>query len=75
MANIGKVSQVIGPAVDVEFAEGKQPQIYTAIEITSRGFTVYAIPMASRSARTLSKCCRASGDSESRMEGAFSMMG
>ena len=40
MANVGKVSQVIGPAVDVEFSEGKQPSIYTAIRITSTGFTV-----------------------------------
>src|SRR5919109_916148 len=40
MANIGKVSQVIGPAVDVEFEEGKQPPIYTALRITSAGFNV-----------------------------------
>jgi F-type H+-transporting ATPase subunit beta len=40
MANVGKVSQVIGPAVDVEFAEGKQPQIHTALRITSKGFDV-----------------------------------
>jgi F-type H+/Na+-transporting ATPase subunit beta len=42
MANIGKVSQVIGPAVDVEFEEGKQPPIYQALHITSRGFNVPA---------------------------------
>jgi F-type H+-transporting ATPase subunit beta len=42
MSNVGKVSQVIGPAVDVEFAEGKQPQIHTAIHITSEGFDVPA---------------------------------
>ena len=42
MANIGKVSQVIGPAVDVEFEEGKQPSIYQALHITSRGFNVPA---------------------------------
>jgi len=42
MANIGKVSQVIGPAVDVEFEEGKQPAIYQALHITSRGFNVPA---------------------------------
>jgi F-type H+-transporting ATPase subunit beta len=40
MANVGRVSQVIGPAVDVEFAEGKQPEIHTAIHITSEGFKV-----------------------------------
>src|SRR5215467_13016403 len=40
MSNVGKVSQVIGPAVDLEFPEGKQPPIYTAVKITSKGFNV-----------------------------------
>ncbi len=40
MANIGRVSQVIGPAVDVEFAEGKQPPIHQALHITDAGFSV-----------------------------------
>jgi F-type H+/Na+-transporting ATPase subunit beta len=40
MANIGRVSQVIGPAVDVEFDEGKQPPIHQALHITSEGFNV-----------------------------------
>src|SRR5216117_737005 len=44
MANIGRVSQVIGPAVDVEFEEGKQPAIYQALHITSEGFNV-PVPM------------------------------
>jgi F-type H+-transporting ATPase subunit beta len=38
--NVGRVSQVIGPAVDVEFEEGKQPPIYQALRITSEGFDV-----------------------------------
>src|SRR6516165_4631718 len=42
MANTGKVSQVIGPAVDVEFEEGKQPPIHQALHITSKGFDVPA---------------------------------
>jgi F-type H+-transporting ATPase subunit beta len=33
--NIGKVSQVIGPVVDVEFSEGQLPHILNAIEITN----------------------------------------
>ncbi len=37
---IGKVIQVAGPAVDIQFAEGQIPLIYTAIRITSEGFTV-----------------------------------
>ncbi|PYS35194.1 MAG: F0F1 ATP synthase subunit beta [Acidobacteria bacterium] len=40
--NIGRVSQIIGPAVDVEFDEGKQPPIYQALHITSEGFEVPA---------------------------------
>ena len=35
---IGRVVQVIGPVVDVEFKEGELPEIYGAIRITSKGF-------------------------------------
>ena len=38
--NTGKVVQMIGPVVDVEFEEGKLPPIYTALRITSEGFDV-----------------------------------
>src|SRR5262252_918238 len=38
MTNIGRVSQIIGPAVDVEFEEGKQSPIHQALHITSEGF-------------------------------------
>jgi len=34
MANVGKISQVIGPVVDVEFEPGKLPAIYNALEIS-----------------------------------------
>src|SRR6187399_74458 len=40
MGNLGKVSQIIGPALDVEFPEGQQPPIHNAIRITSEGFNV-----------------------------------
>ncbi|MBN2428591.1 MAG: F0F1 ATP synthase subunit beta [Deltaproteobacteria bacterium] len=33
--NKGKISQVIGPVVDVEFEEGKLPEILTALKITN----------------------------------------
>ena len=36
----GKVIQVAGPAVDVEFPEGQIPVIRTAVRITSSGFQV-----------------------------------
>jgi F-type H+-transporting ATPase subunit beta len=35
---IGKVIQVAGPAVDIQFAEGQVPVIHTAIRIVSEGF-------------------------------------
>jgi len=40
MGNLGKVSQIIGPALDVEFSEGQQPAIHNAIRITSTGFDI-----------------------------------
>ena len=38
--NIGKVIQISGPAVDVQFAEGSLPPIYQAVRVVSDGFTV-----------------------------------
>ncbi len=37
---VGKLIQVAGPAVDVQFQEGQIPLIYTAVRITSEGFEV-----------------------------------
>jgi len=34
----GRVVEVIGPVVDVQFAEGHLPPIYNAVQITSEGF-------------------------------------
>ncbi len=40
MANIGKITQIIGPVVDVSFEEtGKIPKIYNALEITNNDGT------------------------------------
>ena len=36
---VGKVIQVAGPAVDIQFPEGQVPIIYTAVRITSEGYT------------------------------------
>jgi len=38
--NIGKVIQVAGPAVDVQFSETNMPPIYEALHVVSDGFTV-----------------------------------
>jgi len=38
--NVGKVIQVAGPAVDVQFTEANLPPIYQALRITSEGFAV-----------------------------------
>ncbi len=40
MSAIGKVIQVAGPAVDVQFADGRLPKIYNALRITSEGYDV-----------------------------------
>ena len=38
--NIGKVIQISGPAVDVQFDEATMPPIYQALRVTSEGFDV-----------------------------------
>jgi F-type H+/Na+-transporting ATPase subunit beta len=38
--NIGRVIQIAGPAVDVQFGEGHLPPIYEALHVTSEGFKV-----------------------------------
>src|SRR6201994_3117284 len=38
--NVGKVIQVSGPAVDVQFEEATMPPIYQALRVTSDGFQV-----------------------------------
>src|SRR5580704_16268636 len=37
---VGRVVQVIGPVVDVQFPEHHLPEIYNAVRITSEGFDV-----------------------------------
>src|SRR5208282_4913746 len=38
--NVGHVVQISGPAVDVQFHEGKLPPIYEAVRVVDEGFTV-----------------------------------
>jgi F-type H+-transporting ATPase subunit beta len=38
--NVGRVVQIIGPVVDIEFPEAHLPPIYQAIRVTSEGFEV-----------------------------------
>src|SRR5262247_4297907 len=38
--NVGKVVQIIGPVVDVEFSDSNLPPIYQALRVTSDGFDV-----------------------------------
>jgi F-type H+-transporting ATPase subunit beta len=45
-ANVGKVVQVIGPVLDVEFEAGKLPELYNALRIESsdnKGFSVNVV--------------------------------
>jgi F-type H+/Na+-transporting ATPase subunit beta len=39
MPNTGRISQVIGPVVDVEFVDGDLPPIYGALQITNPGIS------------------------------------
>ncbi|HYZ83345.1 MAG TPA: F0F1 ATP synthase subunit beta [Bryobacteraceae bacterium] len=41
-AVVGKVIQVAGPAIDIQFPEGQIPEIHTAVRVTSDGFKVPA---------------------------------
>src|SRR6185503_20423083 len=38
--NVGKIVQIIGPVVDVQFTDENLPAIYNAVRITSEGFDV-----------------------------------
>src|ERR1051325_1613219 len=38
--NVGKVIQIAGPAVDVQFSERALPPIYQALRVVSEGFNV-----------------------------------
>src|SRR5215475_7671342 len=40
--NIGRVVQIMGAVVDCEFEEGNIPKTYTALRVTSDGFSVPA---------------------------------
>ena len=41
--NVGKITQIIGAVIDAKFPEGKLPEIYDAITITTKsGDTLYA---------------------------------
>ena len=37
---VGRVVQIIGPVLDVEFGDGYLPPIYQALRVTSEGFDV-----------------------------------
>src|ERR1700688_5117657 len=40
VAAVGRVVQVIGPVLDIQFEAGHLPAIYNAVRITSEGFDV-----------------------------------
>ena len=37
---IGRVVQVIGPVLDIQFEDGHLPAIYNAVRVTSEGYKV-----------------------------------
>src|ERR1700746_4031211 len=38
--HLGRVVQVIGPVLDIQFEQGHLPAIYNAVRVTSEGFNV-----------------------------------
>ncbi len=38
--NVGRVVQVIGPVLDIQFEAGHLPAIYNAVRVTSEGFNI-----------------------------------
>jgi F-type H+/Na+-transporting ATPase subunit beta len=40
VAQVGRVIQIAGPAIDIQFPEGQIPEIRTAIRVTSEGYDV-----------------------------------
>lgn len=40
--NVGTVSQVIGPVLDVKFADGQLPNLLNALEVDNHGETIIA---------------------------------
>ena len=46
MENIGKVVQIIGPVIDIRFAEGELPSLYNAIKIDKNDGTYLVVEVA-----------------------------
>ena len=38
-SNLGKITQVIGPVLDIEFPPGKLPAIYNALKVTNKSIS------------------------------------
>ena len=49
--NIGKIKQIIGPTVDVEFHSDKLPQIYNAIHIENKHGQTLGFGVSGQSSR------------------------
>ena len=41
--NVGTVSQVIGPVLDVKFADGQLPNLLNALEVDNKGETIMTL--------------------------------
>jgi len=54
--NIGKISQVIGPVVDVTFQNGNVPEMLTALEIKRKGNSKLVLEVAQHLGENTVKC-------------------
>ena len=55
MSNIGTISQVVGPVLDIRFPDGQLPNLFNAIEIDNRG-TKLTVEVAQHIGDNVARC-------------------
>ena len=58
IATAGKVTQVLGPVIDVEFPPGGLPEVYTALKVTNPGISAEADNLTVEVAQQAIEGCR-----------------
>ena len=53
--NIGRVIQVVGPVLDIQFAEGQLPELLNAIEIDNHGLKL-VVEVAQHTGDNVARC-------------------
>ena len=58
--NTGRITQILGPVIDVEFPPGGLPEVYTALKVTNTGISNEPDNLTIRAGRTIMGGMRAS---------------